>query len=150
LDPEEFEVFGLGGSVVMKLANTITSPNHQLYFDNYFTNYNVIEALGMKKIYCADTARVNRFSNPPLTPDNDMKKTARGNMEEAFTSGGLVVTKWFDNKPVIVDPYFVGIGNKDQCKKYDKSRKEYVQVVRPDVIRRYYESMGRCRQNNKV
>lgn len=36
----------------------------------------------------------------------------------------------------------MGIGSKDECKIYDRLRKEYIQVQRPEVIKLYNESMG--------
>lgn len=45
LDKDQQDVFGLGASVVLKLTERITEVNIQLYYDNYFSNYNLLQWL---------------------------------------------------------------------------------------------------------
>lgn len=63
--------------MVYHLSQCITGANHKLYFDNYFTTYNILELLAEKKIHAAGTARVCRFANPPLQSDKVMAKKLR-------------------------------------------------------------------------
>jgi len=78
LDQKTKAHFGLGGSVVLKLCEQLKKNRHILYFDNFFTSYNLLNALQDQKIYAAGTARVNRFANPPLIPDKQLRKMGRG------------------------------------------------------------------------
>lgn len=52
------QMYGFGGAVVLKLISDIVKPNqHYLYFDNFFTSYNLIHALDEMKIYaCKSTS----------------------------------------------------------------------------------------------
>lgn len=74
LDAQQLEVFGLGASVILKLSERITEQNVQLFFDNYFSNYNLLQFLRNKYIWATCTARLARFKNPPFTSDKEMKK----------------------------------------------------------------------------
>lgn len=63
-------MFGFGRAVILKLINDIVKPDqHCLYFNNFFTSYNLLNALEKMNIYATDTTRNNRFANPPLPSD---------------------------------------------------------------------------------
>jgi len=53
-----------------------------------------------------------------------------------------VVTKWFDNKSVCIASSFVGAEPSDNCKRWDRTSKKYVDVVRPLCIAEYNKFMG--------
>lgn len=55
---------------------------------------------------------------------------------------GIVLVKWQDNKPVILASNFVGIGKCDIAKRWDKVKKTYVQISRPEIIKEYNSAMG--------
>ncbi|KAG5895470.1 hypothetical protein JTB14_013385 [Gonioctena quinquepunctata] len=96
LNDKQSAVFGLGASTVMELQFTaVASP---------------------KNIYAAGTARIDRFRKPTLTTDEMMEKQTRGTSKELITQDGeVIVTKWYDNKPVIMASNFVSVGNVDNC-----------------------------------
>ena len=75
---------GLGGSVVMGLAEKLPGGHHQLYFDNFFTSLRLIEALSAKNIGATGTIRANRVEDCPLTSVDKMKKTKRGTKIQFF------------------------------------------------------------------
>jgi len=56
--------FGIGGSIVLQLAEGIKKNSHYLYFDNFFSSYQLFERLYHLGIYAAGTIRTNRFANP--------------------------------------------------------------------------------------
>lgn len=134
--------YGSAAAVVMQLCERISEKNHGLFFDNYFTTYNLIQYLDSKSIYCIGTIRANRFANPTLPSDKEMKKNGRGSVATSVSKDGIVITKWYDNKAVLTASNFVGVGESDVCKRWDKTRKEYVQIPRPEAIRRYNSNMG--------
>ena len=81
----------------------IQAPNHKLFFDNFFTTYNVLEVLAEKKIHAAGTARVCRFAKSPLQTDKEMSKKGRGSHDEVRSRDGKVVlVKWFDNRSIVL------------------------------------------------
>lgn len=145
LDKDLLAKHGFSTAIIMKLAERIPidSIGHRLYFDNFFSTYEVFRQLLERNIFAAGTIRINRFSNPPLPADNVMKKSGRGTFAEVTNRDqNIFVTKWFDNKPIHMASNFVGVGNADTVKRYDKSKKEYIHINRPEVIQLYNASMG--------
>lgn len=133
---------GSSAGVVMHLSERIHSKNHGLFFDNYFSNYQLFQYLNEKSIYAIGTIRINRFSSPPLPSDSAMKKEGRGSCNTVVSSDGIVVTKWYDNKAVIIASNFIGKGIYDKCRRWDKSEKKYIEVDRPECIKMYNNNMG--------
>jgi hypothetical protein len=115
---------------------------YALYFDNYFSTYNLFQYLESKGIMAIGTLRINRFQNPPLKSDKQMKREGRGSCDSTVSNDGIVITKWYDNKVVLVGSNFVGIGNVDNCNRWDKVGKTYKDVPRPEVIYLYNKNMG--------
>ncbi|KAL2076345.1 hypothetical protein ACEWY4_028046 [Coilia grayii] len=96
LSDQSKKILGHGAAVVTHLCQRIQNPNHKLFFDNFFTTYNVLEVLSGKNIQAAGTARVCRFATPPLKAE--MSKKGRGSHDEVRSRDGKVVlVKWFDN-----------------------------------------------------
>lgn len=142
IDPECMKQFGLGAAIVISLSNRLEG-GHYLYFDNFFSTYNLFEYLKDKNICAAGTVRLNRFANPPLLTDKDMAKNGRGcNDEVCSADQKVVLVKWFDNKSVVIGSNFLGVGKKDQVERWDKKGKQYLKVERPEVIKLYNKSMG--------
>lgn len=101
----------------MQLSERITEPNHQLYFDNFFNTYHLFQWLKNREIYAVGTIRINRFGKPPLLLDKDMKKKPRGFCQEVLSdNGNIIITKWYDNKPVTLGSNYVSIGTQDKCR----------------------------------
>ncbi|XP_049945878.1 piggyBac transposable element-derived protein 3-like isoform X1 [Schistocerca serialis cubense] len=135
--------FGLGASIVLKLVERINREHAYLYFDNFFTTFNLLEILKIKYIYAAGTARLCRMPNVPFTSDKDLKKKGRGFSEEVVSMNeALIMCKWFDNRPVVLASNFVGCGSQDEVQRWEKSRKTYVSVSQPEVVRCYNHAMG--------
>ncbi|XP_047115781.1 piggyBac transposable element-derived protein 3-like [Schistocerca piceifrons] len=99
-------------SIVLNLVERINREHAYLYFDNFFTTFNLLEILKIKNIYAAGTARLRRMPNVPFTSDKDLKKKGRG------------------------------CGSQDEVQHREKSRKTYVSVSRPEVVCRYNHAMG--------
>ncbi|XP_061397982.1 piggyBac transposable element-derived protein 2-like, partial [Musca vetustissima] len=116
---------------------------HKLFFDNYFPSYQLFEMLKRNKINAAGTIRVNRFANPRLPVEKEMKQKGRGSSAECISAdGNVIVTRWFDNRTVNLGSNFVGIGKQDKVKRWDKNKNDFVVIDRPEVVRMYNESMG--------
>lgn len=80
INQQHSEVFGQGAAVVIKLSDRIKERNIQLYFDNYFSNYNLLQHLRQRGIYAVCTVRIDRFRNPPFSKDAIMKKKGAWNI----------------------------------------------------------------------
>lgn len=127
----------------MHLSDRIKAKGHKLFFDNYFSTYQIFEVLKARNIFATGTIRIDRFAKPPLISDKDLKKKARG-FSDLVTSRDDAVTcvKWYDNKPVVLASNFVGIGKEDTVQRWDKCQKKFLSVKRPEIVRQYNHSMG--------
>ncbi|KAL2086003.1 hypothetical protein ACEWY4_019323 [Coilia grayii] len=143
LSDQSKKILGHGAAVVTHLCQRIQNPNHKLFFDNFFTTYNVLEVLSGKNIQAAGTARVCRFANPPLKADKEMSKKGRGSHDEVRSRDGKVVlVKWFDNRSVVLASNFVGVGEEDEIERWEQKAGEFVKIKRPEIVKLYNESMG--------
>lgn len=137
------DVFGLGAGVVLHLAERINKQNCKLFFDNYFSNYNLLQYLRNKYIWASCTARVDRFRKPPFSNDKDLRKKGRGSSEEIISEDGeVILTKWLDNNTVVMASNYTATGIQDTCRRWDKTEKKYILIQRPQVIREYNTNMG--------
>lgn len=142
-DSKSLDTFGSGATMVLHLAKRIHEPGHKLYFDNYFSTFQVFEILLQKKILAAGTIRIDRFLKPPFSSDAEMHKNRRGCCEELVSSNGMVAcVKWYDNKCVALASNYVGVGKADTALRYDKSSKQKISINRPQIVREYNINMG--------
>ena len=146
INEQEKQIYGFGGAVVLKLINDIVkSSQHYLYFDNFFTSFNLIHALDEMKIYATGTARTNRFVNPPLLSDKTMSNLGRGasfEISSAVPNTNIGMLKWYDSKSVVLVTNCVTSGTPDTVRRWNKNKKIYEKVDRPEIIRNYNTSMG--------
>lgn len=138
--------FGIGGATVLQLTKGVKKNSHFLYFDNFFSSFQLFERLYKKGIYAAGTIRTNRFANPPLLADKIMSKMGRGTSYEIkskkINNFSLGILKWYYNKPVNIASNFITSGEVEIIKRWDKKNKLYVEIERPEIITLYNKSMG--------
>lgn len=144
LDKTLIKKVGFGASVVLHLIKRVgENSGHELYCDNYFSSYYMLQILKHKGIMATCTARVNRFASPPLISDKDIKKKPRGFAEEiTSTDGDVTMVKWLDNKPANLASNFIGIGEKDMVNRWSKAEKRFIEVERPEIVKKYNHAMG--------
>ena len=56
--------------------------------------------------------------------------------------GDVVIVKWFDNRTVNLASNFVGKGEEDKVKRWDKGQSTYIEIARPEIVKNYNHSMG--------
>ncbi|XP_037026607.1 piggyBac transposable element-derived protein 3-like [Bradysia coprophila] len=142
-DPKMLSTFGSGATMVLHLANRIDKSGHKLFFDNFFSTFQLFQVLAQKEIYAAGTVRLDRFAKPPFTSAAEMKKKGRGSSEQKVSADGSVVcVKWFDNKCVALASNYVGIGVTDKAHRFDKGSQQKLAIERPQIVREYNINMG--------
>lgn len=135
--------YGHGAAVVLTLSKRLTNSGHTLYFDNFFSSYNLFELLTYKMINAAGTIRVNRFAQPNFKTDAQMKISGRGSTDQLVSADGKVcVVKWSDNKSVFLASNFCGIGEVVAVNRFDKKLQQRVDISQPEIVKNYNFGMG--------
>ncbi len=139
---------GASSNIVLHLAKTIPEGmNHLLYFDNWFTSIPLVTHLAKKDIHCLGTVRINRVPgiSSHISSDKELLKRGRGFYNEfASTIDGvdMRLVKWADNKCVHLLSDFASVSPMGTCKRYDKRKREIVEVQCPSIVRTYNSFMG--------
>ncbi|XP_050056264.1 piggyBac transposable element-derived protein 3-like [Aphis gossypii] len=102
-------------------------------------------SLQANQIYSVGTIRTNRFADPPLLTDKQLAKMGRGTAFEISTkmeNCNLCMVKWYDTRSVTLVSNYIGSGQMDTVRRWDKKLKMYVNIERPEIITAYNTSMG--------
>nr|XP_040582792.1 piggyBac transposable element-derived protein 3-like [Lepeophtheirus salmonis] len=147
LKPVEGEPdLGASSNIVLQLAQTIpVGLNHLLYHDNWFTSLPLVTNLAKKQIYCLGTVRQVRLPGVPFHTDKELMKKGRGTHEEVSTLvDGVEVraVKWLDNKCVNLLSTFSSALPLEECKRFDKKKKEITMIPCPAIVKVYNKFMG--------
>uniref|UniRef100_A0A3B5Q5D7 Si:ch211-255f4.7 n=1 Tax=Xiphophorus maculatus TaxID=8083 RepID=A0A3B5Q5D7_XIPMA len=119
---------GVGAAAVLRLVESLPTGTC-VFFDRYFTTIDLMDALLAKGLPATGTIMRNRVPKPCQLPgDNDCQPDP--------------ITKWFDNKPVLMASTVYGKDPEDICSRWSNKEKAHVQVRRPAVIREYNDNMG--------
>ena len=130
---------GLGGNVVLSLVNEChVSESYHLFFDNWFTSFEILDMLKEHKIGATGTIRADRCKNAPLPSKKDMEKSGRGTYSQV-SDENHVLTKWYDNS-VVSNSIFTD--TTCSASRYSWTDRKIVQVPMPKVIQCYNQSMG--------
>lgn len=135
--------FDFGQKIVLALCQTMPNPELKaVYFDNFFTNLELIHYLREKYgILSLGTIRSNRLRG--LKIEASTKKTIRGtSVEKADNDKKIVVVRWSDRKDVILASSFVGKEPVSSVMRYNKEEKKKVAIPCPAVVKKYNQHMG--------
>ncbi|XP_029475784.1 piggyBac transposable element-derived protein 3-like [Rhinatrema bivittatum] len=131
--------FGLGHRVVTSLLSYIENPLcHEVFFDNFFTSYDLLLALQKQNIKATGTVCENRLKQCSLIETSQMKKKERG----CFDNGHVLAVKWHDNQCVIVASNYNNIEPLGKARRWSNARKCPVDLPQPVVIGLYNTHMG--------
>lgn len=114
--PEKIDV---GGRMVMKLTDTLPI-GVCVYTDRYFTSIQLIDALLSKRISLVGSIMANRIpKNAVLLKDNELKKLGRGSSNKLVRQDGkIILTKWFDSRPVHFASSKCGVEPEGTCTRW--------------------------------
>lgn len=127
---------------MVKIIETYSSPTkHHIYFDNFFTSYDLMHRLYKKNIRATATIRENRSAkaNECVMNSKTMKKKGRGTFD--YTSDGKVFfAKWHDNAIVnVCSNWETHLPIKKVKRRTKGATKE---VEQPNLINSYNKGMG--------
>jgi hypothetical protein len=78
----------------------LTFPSsHKLFFDNFFSSYDLFIKLRKKGIRASGTTRGGRFGDAPFTDKKKISKTTRGTYEY-YSDHSVNAVRWNDNNVV--------------------------------------------------
>lgn len=135
---------GQGPNVVLDLVEKAKlGPGTDVFFDNLFTSFPLLDALSEKGIGGTGTVRQNRLNKVPIMPKKELEKKGieRGHSDVVYKDDTVLVA-WRDSKAVyLASNKYTGDINHN-CQRYDRIKKAKVQVPIPNMIKTYNESMG--------
>ncbi|KAK2714318.1 hypothetical protein QYM36_008772 [Artemia franciscana] len=136
---------GLGAKIVLRLIDNVQREmNFKLYFDNFYTSVDVINALSNNHgIESHGTIRSNRMKGAIFESDASLKKKGRGTYDYRLERHTEVsVVKWLDNKLVHVDSSYFAVAQVDQRQRWGGNTHSHVEVDSQCVIRGHNKSIG--------
>ncbi|KAM4724785.1 uncharacterized protein FYW61_013082 [Anableps anableps] len=132
---------GASGNIVLKLAQVIHgSFNHLLYFDSWFTSFDLFAALNNKGIPALGAVEQSGLQGCSFSTDPEMKKRGMGSFEEkraAVDSLEIRAVKWFDYRGVIVASTFASSQPVANVQRWDRKLKQKISVEYPNIISLY-------------
>ena len=132
---------GCSGQTVLALTEGL-EPGTEIFFDNYFASPGLLLALKEKGLPATCTLRSNRIEHCPLKSEKELKKEGRGSMDHKVSEEGILVARWYDNKPVMVGSNHYSVQPYNKVKRWDGSKKKHVFINIPFLIRAYNRGMG--------
>lgn len=138
--PEKLDV---GGRMVLKLTETLPI-GVSVYTDRYFTSIPLIELLSSRQITLAGTIMTSRIpKNAAFLNDNQLKKSGRGSHDGLVREDGkIILTKWFDSRPVHFASSSSGIEPLGSCTRWSKIENKYITIKQPAIVADYNAKMG--------
>lgn len=143
-DDDDVSDCGLGGNVVLKLCSSLPrNQKFKVFADNYFSNLAMVNELKQRGLYYVGTINSNRLHGAPLKSEKELKKEGRGAYDSVVeTTKNISLVRWLDNKCVTVVSSYLSTEPTDSVRRYDRSKKEHINVDRPSIIGFYNKSMG--------
>lgn len=114
-----------------------------VYFDNLFTSFPLLDSLSDMGIAGTGTVRQNRLHHIPIKGKKEMehKAVARGTMDVRFRRDQVLVA-WRDNKAVYMASNKHGSEATKTCRRFSRLDGKYIQVPIPEMYEKYNAGMG--------
>lgn len=134
----------LGSRVVLKMLEAVKEPkSHTVFFDNFFTNRDLLIYLGNRGYRATGTLREARTGDCPLKASKEMKKEQRGFHDYMYDKTGEVLfVRWNDNRSVTIGTNFDTIEPEVKVSRWSREAKQRVTIRQPQVVRTYNAYMG--------
>ena len=136
--------FGVSDNVVLRLIQNLNAAsNFKVFFDNWFSSVGLVECLKQKKIWTVGTIRPNRLKDCKLLTYQELKNKSRGACDfKVDQEHGVIIVKWYDNKPVHLISSYSGVEPRDKCNRWSVASKQRVEIDRPNIVKKYNRYMS--------
>lgn len=117
---------------------------YKFFFDNLFTNANLLSTLKANGYGGTGTLRENRMPKDcPLIAKKQLEKQARGYTSSALEKeSGILYVRWFDNSVVTMASTCYGVAPIRPVDRFSRKDKKTVPIPRPNVVMQYNKNMG--------
>lgn len=134
----------LGSKIVLELLNAIAVPSdHTVFFDNFFTSYDLLALLKEMKIRATRTVRNNRTKKCPLTDPKIFQKKERGFYEVKFDKNSqLLFIRWKDNNIVTMATNYDSATPVGTVKRWSTAAASKIDIQQPLLFKTYNKYMG--------
>lgn len=133
---------GLGSKVVKDLLKFIQEPKQvEVYFDNFFNSYQLLNDLKTAGFKAIGTVRDNRIRKCPVKSVKLMKKEARGKFDYRC-DGTVYVCRWMDNAVVTLASNHVTHLPSGKVKRYSRRNRKRIDITVPNLVCEYNAHMG--------
>ncbi|XP_022827111.1 piggyBac transposable element-derived protein 3-like [Spodoptera litura] len=135
----------LGSRVVKSLLEKLncTPANHEVFFDNFFTSYDLLLELKSLGYRATGTVRENRTKKCPLTSTKEMKKKERASYDYRFDKNGeILLVRWKDNSVCTMATNYDAIEPFGTVKRWCPIKKDKTDVAIPRLFQTYNKNMG--------
>ncbi len=140
----EDQALGQGPNVVLDLIEKgQLIPGSEVYFDNLFTSFPLLEKMSEKGIGGTGTIRQNRLHRIDIISKKDLeKKTVERGHSVRLYRGDQVLVAWKDNKGVYAASNKHSGYCSKACKRFCRTTRKDIPVPIPDLIGAYNNGMG--------
>lgn len=131
----------LGERTVLELTQHFQNQSHIIFFDNFFTSFELLSRLLSRNIFACGTFRVNRRHFPKELLENQ-KRMKMGDSKFAM-AGDISITVWRDRgkKPVVIASNYHNPTNITTVQRTNKEGKKE-EVTCPYPVHDYNKYMG--------
>lgn len=135
---------GQGPNVVLDLVDKAALiPGSEVFFDNLFTSFPLLEELSDRELAGTGTVRQNRLFKIPLKSKKELEsKTVPRGSSDAVYRDDVVCVGWKDNKAVYMASNKYSADTDKTCRRYSRVERKEIQVPIPAMFREYNAKMG--------
>lgn len=136
--------YGQGPNVVLDLVKKVgLLPGSEIFFDNLFTSFPLLEKLSEMGLAGTGTVRQNRLQKIPIITKKEIdKKSVERGFSKAIYKDDVVLVAWKDNRGVYMASNKYSANCKATCKRFCRTKRANIQVPIPESVQEYNGKMG--------
>lgn len=134
---------GQGPNVVLDLvAKAEVQAGSEVYVDNLFTSFPLLDKMSERGIALTGTVRQNRLHKVPIIQKKELEKKSveRGYFQTVYRSDQVLVA-WKDNKGVYVASNKHAAVQERTCTRFCRTKRQSIQVPIPSLVTAYNAGM---------